>query len=459
MAKKIKIKDGFRCESVYSEINWLITHILKIRKDAKNEEGYLYHYNVLKDFEGLKLVLINIMYEKTNIMKVLKENKYYLNTHDLDKAFKGLDTKSSDPLYERLFSNINQLLEVEDNLFLYLFPLNLVFDNENNTQLNEILELFNIKKIETNDVKNILDENIVKQQKEVKNENSIDQRFISLLKKNKPEKKDVFNYLKKYPTILLLKDKGKNSGFSNRSAIYQIESFLGFLSFSKNYLKQNLFLFENFRGNNNYNEIRYDEVVIIRNNRINWPNKDIIDKLHNETQRNRLVNFDSFEYLVNMYEDIKTIKNDALWDLLEKSYFLYFKASSEERIEYSFLNYWILAETLIKGNGRAKSNEEIKAIMKSVIGDKIIKKRVDFLDKKRNHLVHKGEIVTVGERDLIKIIADLLLAESMRIMGKLKNDKQFVYYLSNIKTSKKDRENYSEVLNILSEQNSTNNPK
>lgn len=453
MMGKIKIEDRFQCKSVYSEITGLITSILKIRKDAKTEDGYLYHYNILKDFEGLKLVLMNIMYEKTNIREVLKENKYHLNTHDLDKAFKGLDTKSEDPLYSRFFSNIEQLLEVKTYLFSYLFPLNLIFDDKNSTQLNEILELFNIKKIETNDVKKILDKNIVKnRKKENKNENSIDQRFIELLKKNEPEKPDVLNYLKNYPTILLLKVEGKNSAYANNYALYQMESFLGFLSFSENYLKENLLSFGNFRGNSNYNEIKYDEVVIIGKNGINWPKKDIIAKLLNENQRSRLIKFKSFEYLVNMYEDIKTIKNDFLWDLLKKSYFLYFKASSEELVEYSFLNYWILAETLIKGDGKAKSNEEVKAIMKSVIGNDTLKKRIDFLDKKRNHLVHRGEIVTVEERDLIKIVADLLLAESMRIMGKLKNKKQFVYYLSNIKTSRKNRKNYIEVLKILSEQ-------
>lgn len=455
MDKKIVIKPEFKCETVYSELNKLIKRILAIHNNAKTETGYAYKYDILKDFEGLKLILLNILYEKTDIKKILNENKYYLDTKDLDNAFSGLDSTDSH-LYERFLSNLNKFFDIEERSFSFIFPLNLDFKVKNDENYLKILEQFNIEKIEIADVKKILDK-INTEESEKRNSKHVlsysEKRIKKLFKEDELTKEDVLDYLKDYPLILFVETEARNSGHSERLARMLIESFLGFLSYSENFLSQNLLYFDNIRGKKNFNEIKYEEVVILEKNRILWPNKHIVNALKKE--KKSPIKFKGHDTLVLMYKDILTIENEELWEMLRKSFFLYYTASSEEIINYSFLNFWIIAETLIKG-GKAKSDEEVKHIMKSMVRDDILKKRINFLDKKRNSLVHKGENVTVGDRDLIKIIADLLLLEAMRSMGKLKDKKQFEYYLSNIRTKKNDREKYIEVLSILNEQEKEN---
>lgn len=250
-----------------------------------------------------------------------------------------------------------------------------------------------------------------------------------------------------------------NLDYAERAAQFLVESFLGFLSYSENFLSHKLLFFHNISGNKSFNEIKYDEVVVLNKNRIIWPKRHLISGIKKNTSQQSPMKFTNYDNLVLMYQDLLTIKSEKLWELVRKSFFLYYQASSEEIIQYSFLKFWIIAETLIK-SGKAKSDEEVKSIMKSMVGvNDILKMRIDYLDKKRNRLVHRGENVTVGDRDLIKIIADLLLVEAIHEMGKLRNIEQFSYYLSNIKAKKKDRESYIQVLTMLNEQGEQMNNK
>lgn len=158
MDEKLVIESNFKCENVYSELNKLIRRILDIRNKARTKTGYAYPYNILMDFEGLKLVLLNILYEKTNIRKMLNEHKYYLDSKGLDNAFVGLDSNSRSPLlYEKFLSNLNTFFDIEERSFSFMFPLNLTLDvKDDEKYLNKILEHFQVKKIEIKDLKKIL---------------------------------------------------------------------------------------------------------------------------------------------------------------------------------------------------------------------------------------------------------------------------------------------------------------
>jgi len=442
----IIITPNYQCNNIYKEFNKLIKRIITIRSINKTDNRYLYDIDTYDDLNSLKLVLTNILYEKTNIREVLRDNKYYLDTDLMDKTFNGLDP-DSDVLYKEFLANLDKLLDVKERSYSCFFPLNLTLENmDNSDSLNEILELFKIKKIEISNLKDILNKTAKTNFKEDSNP-EIHQRLNKLHQANTFLEEEIFDYLKDYDLILSVDVTAKHLDYANSVALYIIESFLGLLSFSEYMFERRFLPIESI---NSFNEIKYDEYVILGKNGVIWPKKYMIDTIRANSQRKK--KFKSYNTLIQLNEKISTIKSEGLWNLLQKLFFLYYKASSEDRIEYAFLNYWIIAETIIKADKKARTNDEVKSIMKSVMEDNIIQKRIDFLDKKRNNLVHRGEIVTVWERDLMKIVADKLLLIALLVMGKLKNKKQFSYYISNIKN--KNRESYIEVLNLLNKEES-----
>lgn len=450
---KIEFNSDYKCEAVYTEINKLLRRILKIRNQARNNDAFVYDYDIFVDFNGLKLVLLNILYEKTNIRKVLNENKYYLDSRNLDNAFTDMDSSSEQPLYEKFFLNLNKLFDLETQSFSFLFPFNLDFNYKDYGEyLDNILEVFQIMKMGIDEVNNLLNKvNFDEGEKRYLKSGKYDIRKKFGDIRDELTKEDVLSYLKEYPLILFVEIEAKNSTYAEGLARYIIESFIGFISYSENLLSQRIIYLDNPSGKENFNKIKNDEVVILDKYKVLWPKKhnlnSIIMKIEETPDK-----FTRYNNLVGLYEKISTIKNKDLLNILRHSFFLYYRASSEEKIEYSFLNFWIIAETLIK-SGKAKSDEEVKSVMKYIIGNNILRKRIDYLDKKRNRLVHRGESITIADRDLIKIIVDLLILESTLKMGKLENPKQFGYYLSNIKTKKKDRQNYIDVLKLLNEEN------
>lgn len=441
---KIIITSNYQCNKIYKEFNELIKRIINVRSIAKTDDGYLYDLDTYDDLNSLKLVLTNILYEKTNIKEVLRDNKYYLDTDLMNKTFNGLDP-DSDELYKEFLANLDKLFDVKERSYLYFFPLNLTFKTKNTLDcLNEILELFKMKKIEIDNLKGILNKTPKKNFKE-DSKQGIHQKLNKLHQANKLSKEEVFDYLKDYDLILSVEVAAKHSHYANSVALYLIESFLGLLSFSE-YMFERKFL--PIESTDSSNEIKYDEYVMLGKDGVIWPKKYMMNRIRAGSQRK--IKFKNFNTLIQINEKISTITSEGLWNLLQKLFFLYYKASSEDRTEYAFLNYWIIAETIIKGDKRARTDDEVKSIMKSVIENDLIQKRIDYLDKKRNNIVHRGEIVTVEERDLIKIVADKLLLIAVLEMGKIKNKKQFGYYISNIKN--KNRDNYIEVLDLLNKE-------
>lgn len=447
---KIQIKTQFECESFYKDINDILKRIIIVRDSVKTEEGHLYDFDTYLNFKDLKLALISVLYEKTNLNEVLDNNKYTLNTSLLDKTFNGLDLKSKN-LYKDFFSNLEILFETNEQSYVYFFPLNLKFSGEHvSHSLINILKLFNLRRIDFEELSEIFD-SLISGPLENKNESTSFRLVNEIHVMNEPPKKEVLDYLKDHNLILALEVKAKNSGYSTSHALFKFESFLGFLSFAEYISMTKFFAFES----DVFNNIHYDELVILTNNRITWPQKHMLTSLKVNSKKD--VEFQNYNNLLAMYDKIKGITNKSLWQLLEKLFFLYYKASNENKTEYAFLNYWIIAETIIKADNKAKSNEEMKSIMKFVIGDHIIQKRIDFLDRKRNNVVHRGETVTVDERDLMKIIAEQLLLIAVLEMCKLKNTEQFGYYLSNFRKKNKERNSYIDVLSLLNSENDEKN--
>ncbi len=445
---KIKIKPEFKCETFYKEINFILGCILSVRDSGQEVEGgRLYDLDTHLDMKSLKQVLVTILYEKTNLADVLNSNKYHLEVSSIDKTFNGLDPTSKDLFKQFLLNLENLVVNTKNDSFFYLLPSNLkVEDSIDFNTLDNLLKLFNLKRIDFDEIIQILD--LVDYGPNNTKSNSSDSYLLHKSRElTEPPKEDILNYLEDYGLFLVLEIEAKNLGYSNSFARFKFESFLGLLSFAEYISLIKIFPFES----NLFNEISYGEMVIVVNNRAVWPQKYMFSSLKEKPKKH--MTFKSNKNLQTLYDNIKRINNKSLWKLLEKLFFLYYKASKEEKNEYAFLNYWIIAETIIKADNKAKSNEEMKSIMKSVIGEKIIKKRVDFLDKKRNFVVHRGVTVTVDERDLMKRISEQLLLIAVFEMGNLKNKKQFGYYISNFRKKNKDRNDNIEVLKLLNSEN------
>jgi hypothetical protein len=421
---KISIYSHFEHDEVCEEINTVLIEILSIRSNAKTETGYLYNLDIRSDFEGLELVLINILEEKTEIRDVFNKNKIYLQPTHIEKSLKNLDPKS-ESLCNDFLSNLNNLLKTKFASYSFLFPFNLTFEGEDAySYIDDILDFFKLKRIKNGDLERILDKISIEQI------NSKSKYGIGALnrlnKENEFTKDDVINYLDNYNFVLFLELHAKSYEYAVREAEIKIESFLGFLSFAENVYYTRLFPFE---SNGRYNEIFYDEFVLLEKNRIAWPKKDMLSKLCQSTRK--MIKFKRLSMLISIYKEIQETESQYILNLLKKLFSFYFSASSEDTINFSFLKFWITSETIIKGGGKGRDDSEVKSIMQSVIDDEILQKRIDFLHKKRDHLVHKGQPVTADERDLIKLITDALIVKTLLAMSKLNNKKEFIKFISN----------------------------
>lgn len=444
MGEKIELKYDFRCESVYSELNTLIRRISSIQKNAHTDRGYSYPYDTAVNLEGLKTILLNILYQKTNIKHLMNKNRYYFGFNDIDKALLGVYDNSKKQPYERFFSNLDEFFNTPERSFSFIFPVNLRINLQNDTRLNKILDIFEIKELEKTDLNDFLDKTKLEEDKS-KNK-SINKRLVF----EKPTKDEILFYLKRYPLIILVNVKARNLDFSERFAKSSIDSFFGLLSFADNFLHQNMLHATYFGLNHHFTDINHGNVIILNENKITYPYKRIIaDSL---TEKVNLIDFKNYEGLIEMANDLDKIKNEYFRDLLNSAFRLYYEASHEKSVKYSFLNFWIIAETLIKA-GKARTNEEVKSTMKSLIKDDILNKRIDFLDKRRNGMVHRGDIIRLDERDLIKIIVDILIATLMKDMPHLENKQQLHFYLLNIKAKNKDINDYLNALKLLKSQN------
>lgn len=421
---KITLYPHFEREEVFNEINTLIIDILSIRSKAATEKGYVYSLDIHNDLHGLELVLINILEEKTNIRDVFNKNKFYFHPILIEKSLNNLDPES-DFLYKEFLSNLSDLLKKGFSSYSFLFPLNLTFEGEDAyDHVDQILEHFKIKRIKNGDLKLILDEISIKK---INSKSKYGIEALERLKKmDEFTKDDVIKYLKNYNFILFLELHAKSFDYATIEAKFQIESFLGLLSFAENVYNTRLLPIQ---SQGKYNQISYDEFVILERNRIPWPQKSMLPKLSQNKRKN--IKLKRLNMLISIYREMQDTKNEYLLNLMRRLFLLYYKASSEDSIDFSFLKFWIISETIIKGDGKARNDLEVKSIMKSVIDDEILQKRIDFLDKKRNHMVHKGEIISADERDLIKLISDALLVETILGMSKLNNKKEFSKFISN----------------------------
>lgn len=436
MGNEVEISKKFRCEDLYSEINELLKNIIEIHAESKTEKGYSFDYDVYSDYESLIEILLNILYEKSNIKSIIKEKKNSLDINTLGKAFKNLEHYKNDKnLHKRFFDELNLLLNNSIIKFSFIFPLNISFFGENyEKDLKNVLNLFNLEMVNLDEIRKILDAQLP--EKSYKSDNNS-------FKEDRPTNEDILKYLSSFHTVLYTQVNARSLYYADNEAKFKVKSFLGLLSYANNYLQETEYL--GYTEDFSINKLNYEYFIAISNKGIFWP---VLTLETLESKPTELFKEREFNFLKIIYKELEKIKSESLMKILKNSFYNYFEASTEKTLNYSFLKFWIITEDLIKSVS-LKTDDEVKEIIKSLLSEEILRRRVDFLHKTRNNLVHAGKEASISDKNLAKIIADLILSDAIIKMSKLNNKKQFDYYLSNVKTKKKNRKELSKVLELL----------
>lgn len=434
MASDIAITKKFRCETVFSELNDLLKRILEMREEAETEKGYSFEYDIYKDYEGLVEILLNILYEKSNLKSEVTQSKNSLNIHDLGDTFKSIESyKDESDLYERFLLELKEALNREMQIFSFIVPLNIEFKGEEyKKDLDEILELFDLSLIDLSEIEKLFDS-------KTGHSNQKDE-FSEI----EPTKDQILEILKNYHVILLAEVNARSLYYADNEAYFRVKSFLGFLSFVNIYLKETEYYgqFEDYSLSN----FDFDIFIVIGYQKVISPTTLKLEFF--ESKPKESFKEKKFDSLKVVFDDFKKIGSDSLKNVLKTAFYNYFGASTEKTLNYSFLKFWIIIEEMIKSGG-SKTEDELNEIIKSLLHEDILKKRVDKIQKTRNLLVHTGKSASTNDRNLTKLFADLIITDALRKMSKLKNKKQYDYYLSNLSKKPNNRKELVKVLKLL----------
>lgn len=434
MVNSIIITKQFRCETVFSELNDLLKKILEMREEAKTEKGYSFEYDIYKDYEGLVEILLNILYEKSNLKSVVNQAKNSLNVRDFGTTFESIKSyKDENDLYERFLLELKNSLDTEMQIFSFLAPLNIEFKVEDyKNDLNNVLKLFDLSLIDISEIERLLDSKTGKSKQ--------DDEFSEI----EPSKEQILEILKDYSVILLTEVNARSLYYADNQAHFRVKSFLGFLSFINTYLKETTYYgeFDDYSLSN----FGFDIFIVIGFQNVISPTT--IKLAFFESKPKESFEEKKFDFLKLVFGDLEKIRSDGLKNILKTAFSNYFGASTEKTLNYSFLKFWIIIEEMIKSGG-SKTEDELNDIIKSLLPEEILKKRVDNIQKTRNLLVHAGKSASTTDKNLTKLFADLVLTDALHYMPKLKNKKQYDYYLSNLSKKPKNRKELIEVLKLL----------
>lgn len=460
----IKLKSKFDCKETYKEINSLIKDIL----DTRTEEGTFQSTSAFQ-FEEFESILFNHLFEKTNLKKELDNLKVSFESINYLSILKKINYEDNyfEKFLELLNYEINRIRDLNCKKYTLLFTTNIrglkcrdskdktdskiirIINNECEvvTVFEKILNLFKIESIE---------------KKRYYDEKKMNYDDLSVSEK-------IFDVVSSYSgEVLRIDFNSRNGTYAVDKANFIFEAFLGFLSYIHNYLvithregssedfrmfkikARHLFLYSDDDGEN----LGYD-----------IPYQDLADDFKKELYELKLVDLGSdlrimekINLCSRFYNMAKDIENDGLLDVLYNVFSLYYSATSAKKLDYSFFKFWIITEYLIKIHG-GKTDDQMLRIMKRIVKlyykDPFLSKRIDFLNKKRNKLVHEGEInlITQDDRNLSKIIADCLLDFYLFSIQQfeLNNLSDFDFLITNIGKDRANLDNHSKILNNIKE--------
>lgn len=459
----INLKHKFECKKTYEELNEIIKDFLETRtENGSFKEKYGFQF---EEFENL---LLNHLYEKTNLKKELNTLQLSSKSIDLLGILKNInkDGNCFEDFLDLLNQKIDALKDSDFQKYSFLFALNL-------------RELPHIEKIENIKEKPIL--------RYIQENNELVKSFENILKffdikrfdkKNVHIKKEkdyndlsvkekVFKISSSYGgEVLIIEVNARDSEFAFNKVNSKFEAFLGFLSFVNNrfcLMRHDFYREEDFR----MFKIEPKHIFIFtkdkaKNSRYDIPNS-YAKNIMNDLKDLRLINYSNLK-ISEKNEDyahfgsIMNSFNDELTNMLHTLFSLYYSATSEKMLGVSFLKFWIFSEYLIKKPSQKNDNQMLrvmKKIFKLHLNDPFLSKRIYFLHRKRNKMVHEGElnIITQEDRNLSKLIADCLLTfylDSIPEFG-LKKLIDFDFLINNIGKDMNTLSNHLQVIYKLQE--------
>jgi hypothetical protein len=440
----VKLKPNFECETTYDEINPLIKDILDTRKD----DGTFQSTGVFQ-FDEFENILINHLFEKTKLKDELNQLKISFDSIKyLDILRKiNYDDNYFEKFIKLLNEEMHRLKDLDLKKYTFLFMTNIEELNCNEIPglTGERLKLVK-KNCETlsifKKILNLFDIKIMEKQS-FYNEKTMD--YVDL-----PEQEKIHDIISCYRgQVLRIDVNARDPIYAFDKANSRFESFLGFLSFIRN-----RFHLTHRRGENisfRLFNVKTGKVFMFSNDDIidiyfYLLEEDEADEIKKELSELKLINLNSDLNITSysnlcgyLYDIITQINNNKLLDVLYYVFSLYYTATLEERLEYSFFNFWIISECLIKSSGKRKDEKVLRVInriVKFYKKDAFLSKRINFLYQKRNKLVHEGEmdIINQYDRNLSKLIVDCLLSFYLYSIQhfKLGNLNDFNYLITNM---------------------------
>jgi hypothetical protein len=414
------LKSSFECETTYNEINPLIKDILDTRQDDGTFQS-TGHFQ----FDEFENILFNHLFEKTNLKKELNQLKisfYSINYLDMLSKI-DYDDNYFEKFIELLNEEINRLKGLDLKKYTFLFVTNIeeLHCKEITGLTGERLK-FVKKNCETLSIfKKILNLFDIKIMEKQSFDNEKTMNYVDL-----PEQEKIHDIVSCYRgQVLRIDVHARDISYAFDKANSRFESFLGFLSFIRNHF------YLNYRRGEN---ISFRLFHVKTGKVFSFSEDDKIDiyfYLLEEDEADEIKKELSELELIDLYSDLKImhysklcnhlhdiiiqIDNDGLLNVLYYVFSLYYTATLEERLEYSFFEFWIISEYLIKSSGKRK-DEKVLRVIKRIVEfykkDAFLSKRINFLYQKRNKLVHEGEMDVINQydRNLSKLIVDCLLS-------------------------------------------------
>lgn len=471
----------YRSEKTCNELNRLIKDATRYVEKNENK-GYSASSFL---FEEHGTLLINHLKEKTDLQSRLDK----IRVSDI-------------PVYRSLFEIFYNLKKVEEKELLDRFMdlLDLELDKINKTKAKnyKFIILLNIKRFITNtdystkkeefeaykNILNLFDIN------RITYESYFDKN--DLFERNKPSEKgnrrkmshdELFeNILGQYVStggeIIEFSFNARDTKFAINKANKKLESFLGFISlFRHHFVKHYKYdIFDDVGSP--IEEIQKLSFIVLRDEKISlephmttYIKKLVIEKGMKKklyltdfvdlNVRNKLRFINHYTKILNRIR--RDPQKSELWNSLQEFLRLYYFACSENNLTFSFLQFWTLAETIIKNITGELKDKKLRTIMKKILKSRIklainknihLEKRISYLYFKRNQIVHEGKLNEISEEDhvLAKQIADSVLSFYLDNLLVLNNFDEYSFILQNMNQDNKNLERYSELLNDLLEE-------
>lgn len=466
----LKLKRKYQSEETKNELSKIVKELVNLYDE---EEIKVYaRYNIVKEYTNL---LLSHLMDKTKLKSFLNEMKVSPSSIKSVNIIKNLKKDSLfgiDDFLNYLQNDLDLIKEQELDDYKFLFSINyinteeldsLIEDNPFINDFQDILQLFNLYYLNKEDY--LLED---------------DSEDVSDGKKHISEFLDIIFQDKLKLLFLESSIEARDYKYAFENVIQRIESFLGFLSFISRYAYTHKSYYS--RQSKSGEDLKIVKLVpeifmvTLNKDRLIHPfyqvfdgkEKILVEDIWDTSVKNAIKKLQLYspENLGNFHpiifnECIDILTNENINKSLNKTLFnafsLYYQACSEDRLDYSFLKFWMVSELIIKLGGM-KTDENVRNIMTKQIKftlklptSKFSYGIIGILQKKRNDLVHKGltENISQYDRSLSKLIADSILRNFIESFQIIDNAQEFDFFLERKYSSYDDLERSSLILNHL----------